>query len=221
MSATTSDQVLSPTTGEPVAVVARRNRLGIWLCIVSDAAGTVSLLIAYAYLWSLNVNKSWAPRRGDWAPDWVFWAIVLGMVVACALLWLGVRGIFAGHRGRLLVWANVASLILLAMFIFQIWQLSTFPFGIEESAYTSATFWLALSNAIHLSLGSLLVLAVANRTRTGRIATDNPYQARLVAMWVTWLCVAAILGATFTTFMKDSPNTEPPAFQSFNQPTRP
>ena len=221
MSATTSEQVLSPTTGEPVDVVARRNRLGIWLCIVSDAAGTVSLLIAYAYLWSLNVNKSWAPKRGDWAPDWVFWAIVLGMVVACALLWWGVRGIFSGHRGTLLVAANVSSLILLGMFVFQVWQLATFPFGIDESAYTSATFWLALSNAFHLSLGSLLVLAVANRTRVGRIAPDNPSQSRLVAMWITWLCVAAILGAMFTTFMKDSPNTEPPAFQSFTQPAQP
>lgn len=220
MSATTSEPVLSPTTGEPVAVVARRNRLGIWLCIVSDAAGTVSLLIAYAYLWSLNVNDSWAPKRGNWAPDGLFWAIVLGMVVACGLLWWGVRGLFAGRRSRLLIAANVASLLLLAMFVVQIWQLATFPFDLRESAYTSTTFWLALSNAIHLSLGSLLVLAVANRTRVGRIAPDNPSQSRLVAMWITWLCVAAFLGATFTTLMKESPNTEPPAFQSFTQTTQ-
>lgn len=217
MSAQTSEQVLSPTTGEPVDVVARRNRIGVWLCIVSDAAGTVSLLIAYAYLWSLNVNGGWAPKKGRWAEDTLFWAIVAGMAVACVLLWLGVRGIYRGHRDRLLVWANVASLILLAMFILQIWQLMSFPFDIEESAYTSATFWLALSNALHLSLGSLLVLAVANRTRTGRIAVDNPSHSRLVALWITWLLVAAVLGAVFTTVMKDSPNTQPPTFQSFTQ----
>ncbi len=218
MSTAAADPVLSPTTGEPVAVVARRNRLGIWLCIVSDAAGTVSLLIAYAYLWSLNVNGGWAPKKGAWAPDWLFWAIVLGMVVACALLWWGVKSVFAGHREGLVVAATLSSLLLLAMFILQIWQLATFPFDISESSYTSATFWLALSNAFHLSLGSLLVLAVVNRTRAGKIGVDNPFQSRLVAMWITWLCAAALLGAIFTTAMKDSPNTDPPAFQSFTQP---
>jgi heme/copper-type cytochrome/quinol oxidase subunit 3 len=216
---TSTDPILSPTTGEPVDVVARRNRMGIWLCIVSDAAGTVSLLIAYAYLWSLNVNDSWAPKKGRWADDVLFWAIVAGMVVACAVLWWGVRGIQAGHRGRLVGAASLAGLVLVAMFVVQVWQLSTFPFDIQESAYTSATFWLALSNAFHLALGSLLVLAVVNRTRTGRIAVGNSSHARLVAMWITWLVVAAFLASVFTTAMKDSPNTDPPAFQSFTQPS--
>lgn len=53
----------SATTGEPVATVARRNRLGIWLCIISDATGTLALLISYVYLWSLNVNNQWAPPK--------------------------------------------------------------------------------------------------------------------------------------------------------------
>lgn len=219
MTAVSTDQILSPTTGEPVSVVARRNRLGIWLCIVSDAAGTVSLLIAYAYLWSLNVNEAWAPKKGRWAEDLLFWVIVVGMLAACLLLWWGVRGIQAGHRGRLMTGATLSSLLLLAMFILQVWQLMTFPFDIQESAYTSATFWLALSNAFHLSLGSLLVLAVVNRTRANRIAVGNSSHSRLVAMWITWLVIAAFLGSVFTTVMKDSPNTNPPEFQSFTQPT--
>ncbi|MFN8126115.1 MAG: hypothetical protein U0R64_06385 [Candidatus Nanopelagicales bacterium] len=206
---------LSPTTGEPVGVVARRNRLGVWLCIVSDAAGTVSLLIAYLYLWSLNVNDSWAPHKDHWASDGLFWIIVVAMVVACALLWWGVAGIGKGHRGRLIGAASLSSLILLITLVVQIYQLSSFPFDVSESAYTSGTFWLALANAAHLSLGSLLVLAVALRTRAGRIDPGNPSQARLVAMWITWLCVAATLGAIVTTTMKESPNHHPPAFQSF------
>jgi heme/copper-type cytochrome/quinol oxidase subunit 3 len=217
MTATTPDLTpeLSPTTGEPVAVVARRNRMGIWLCIVSDAAGTVSLLIAYIYLWSLNVNNAWAPRKDHWAEDRLFWIIVALMIVACGLLWWGVAGIREGRRGRLIAAGTIASLILLGTFILQIVQLSTFPFDITEGAYASATFWLAISNAIHLSLGSLLVLAVGLRTRAGRINQGNPSQAGLVAMWITWLCVAATLGAIVTTTMKHSPNVTPPEFQSF------
>ena len=37
---------VSPTTGEPVSVVAARNRLGIYLLIVIDAMGTIALIMA-------------------------------------------------------------------------------------------------------------------------------------------------------------------------------
>ena len=63
-----------PTTGEPVSTTARRNRIGIWLCIASDVTGTVALLVAYSYLWSLNVNDAWAPPKNAWAAPWPFWA---------------------------------------------------------------------------------------------------------------------------------------------------
>lgn len=212
---------LSPTTGEPVAVVARRNRLGLWLCIVSDAAGTVSLLIAYTYLWSLNVNGGWAPRKDHWAADGMFWLIVALMVVAGAALWWGVREIRRGHRGGLIGAAGLSFLILVGALVIQVVQLSSFPFSISEGAYASATFWLALANTLHLALGSLLVLAVVLRTRAGRIDEGNPSQAGLVAMWITWLCVAALLGALVTTFMKDSPNVNPPEFQSFQNSSSP
>ena len=72
----------SATTGEPVTTVARRNRLGIWLCIVSDATGTVALLISYIYLWSLNVNDAWAPPKDRFADDIPFWLIVGGIILA-------------------------------------------------------------------------------------------------------------------------------------------
>ena len=130
---------LSPTTGEPVSTPARRNRLGIWLCIVSDATGTVALLVAYAYLWSLTVNSAWA------------------------------------------------------------------------------TYWLALATAFHLFLLLFLVTAILNRTRRGLITVANPYHARLVAMWVTWICVAAFLGALFATTMTVSPNLDSPSFGTFQE----
>ena len=79
----------SPTTGEPVTTTARRNRLGVWLLIVSDVTGTLALLVAYSYLWSLNVNSAWAPPGNAWATLWPFWALVAGLVVATLLMWWG------------------------------------------------------------------------------------------------------------------------------------
>ena len=43
------------------------------------------------------------------------------------------------------------------------------------------------------------------------------YHARLVAMWVTWICVAAFLGALFATTMTVSPNLDSPSFGTFQE----
>lgn len=214
---TPTSPVLYPTTGEPVEVNARRNRLGVWLCIASDATGTVALLIAYSYLWSLNVNNGWAPPKGAWAPAWPFWAIVSGLVLGTITMWWGVKGISKGHISRLIAAALLSTLLVLAAFLGQIIQLSTFPFGPADGAYASATQWLALATALHLAVVLFLTLAIIGRTRAGRIAPDNHSHARFVAMWMTWVCVAAILGALFATVMTDSPNTNSPSFGTFQE----
>ncbi len=205
----------SATTGEAVATVARRNRLGIWLCIISDATGTVALLISYTYLWSLNVNNQWAPPKNAWADWWPFWAIVAGIVVSTALIWWGIAGIAKGHKGRLAGAAVLASLIIIATLVGQIVQLSTFPFGPSDGAYASATFWLCLATAIHLAMLGLLVLAVSIRTSKGLITSENHSHARLVAMYMTWVCISAALGALVATTMLASPNTQMPLFGTF------
>jgi heme/copper-type cytochrome/quinol oxidase subunit 3 len=216
MSAQTSP-ALYPTTGEPVEVNARRNRLGVWLCIVSDATGVVALLIAYVYLWSLNVNSAWAPPKNHWAADWPFWAIVAGTILGTICMWWGVKGIAQGHTGRLMLGAILSSLIILVAFIAQIVQLSTFPFGPADGAYASATFWLAIATAIHLSVLTFVTTAIVGRTRAGRITPNNHSHARFVAMWMTYVCVAALLGAVFTTVMKESPNQNAPSFGTFQE----
>ena len=205
----------SATTGEPVATVARRNRLGIWLCIISDATGTLALLISYVYLWSLNVNNQWAPPKNAWADWWPFWAIVAGIVISTALIWWGIAGIAKGHKGRLAGAALLASLILIATLAGQIVQLSTFPFGPSDGAYASATFWLCLATAFHLAMLGLLVLAVSIRTGKGLITPDNHSHARFVAMYMTWVCISAALGALVATTMLASPNTQMPLFGTF------
>ena len=218
MSAMPQTDLRSATTGEPVAVVARRNRIGLWLLIVSDAGGTLALLISYAYLWSLNVNGSWAPPKNAWADPLWFWLVTLGSVVVVALLWWGVRGLRAGQPGRMKVAGVLALLVALVTFIGQIVQLSTFPFGPSDGAYASATFWLCISAALHLSLVLTLVFGVVGRTHAGLISPENPSHARLVTMYATWVAIPIFLGALFATTMTTSPNTQSPPMGSFQQP---
>jgi heme/copper-type cytochrome/quinol oxidase subunit 3 len=132
-------------------------------------------------------------------------------------MWWGVRGIAAGNRGRLIAASAMASLIALVTFVGQIVQLSTFPFAISDGAYASATFWLAIATALHLSLVLFLTTSIMNRTRAGIVTKDNHSHARLVAMWMTWVCVAVFVGALFATTMTVSPNTNSPTFGTFSE----
>lgn len=221
---------LSPTTGESVAVVGRRNRLGLIFFIVADFTGTMSLIISYCYLWSLNVNNGWAPNQQTfgnndllksrsplpWAADWPFWAVLGLTLVATILLWTGIRSLRSGHRGGLVGAAALAFLIVVATLALQWWQITTFPFGPSNGAYASAVFLLTASVFAHLLLVAFLLLAITNRTRAGLVATDNPYQAKLVGYWMVWVCASILLGALCTTFLKESPNTTPANFGEFS-----
>jgi heme/copper-type cytochrome/quinol oxidase subunit 3 len=224
-----SAPLLSPTTGEPVAVVARRNRLGLIFLIVADFSGTIALIISYCYLWSLNVNNGWAPNQQTfgnndllksrsplpWAADWPFWAILGLAVVATAILWIGIRSLKADHRGGLVAASAISLIVIVGAVALQWWQITTFPFGPSNGAYASAVFLLTASTLVHLLLVAFLLLAITNRTREGLVSTGNPFQAKLVGYWMVWVCASILLGALCTTFLKDSPNTTPANFGEF------
>lgn len=220
---------LYPTTGEPMDVVARRNRVGLLFLIAMDVSGTLALLVSYSYLWSLNVNGGWAPNnivvddQGlpksrtalPWAADWPFWAIFAAVLVSTLLFWFGFVGLKNGNKGRFVASGIVSMLIVIAAFIGQIIQMKSFPFGPDNGGYASATWLLCLANVFHLGILLFLLLALINRTRRGLITTDNRWQARLIGYWVIWLTIACLIGVICTTFMKDSSNTNPPVFGTF------
>jgi heme/copper-type cytochrome/quinol oxidase subunit 3 len=221
---------LSPTTGEPVAVVARRNRLGLIFLIVADFSGTIALIISYCYLWSLNVNNGWAPNQQTfgnndllksrsplpWAADWPFWAILVLVVVSTLILWLGIRSLRSDHRGGLVAASAIALVVIIGAIVLQWWQITTFPFGPGNGSYASAVFLLTASTLAHLLLIAFLLLAITNRTRAGLVSTENPFQAKLVGYWMVWVCASILLGALCTTFLKASPNTTPANFGEFS-----
>ena len=224
-----SAPLLSPTTGEPVAVVARRNRLGLIFLIVADFSGTMALIISYCYLWSLNVNNGWAPNQQTfgnndllksrsplpWAADWPFWTILLLAVVATVILWIGVRSLRQGHRGGLVAASAVSLVVVLVALVLQWWQITTFPFGPGNGAYASAVFLLTSATFAHLLIVAFALLAIVNRTRAGLVSDGNPFQAKLVGYWMVWVCASILLGALCTTFLKASPNTTPANFGEF------
>jgi heme/copper-type cytochrome/quinol oxidase subunit 3 len=220
---------VSPTTGESVAVVGRRNRVGLILLIVVDFSGTMALIVSYAYLWSLNVNNGWAPNTQTfgnndllksraplpWAADGPFWGILALAVIAAALLWIGIRSLRSGHRGGLVGFAALSLLVVVGALAFQWWQITTFPFGPGNGSYASVVFLITSATFVHLALLAFLLLAIVNRTRAGLITSDNPFQARLVGYWMIWVCVSILLGVLCTTFLKQSPNTTPQQFGTF------
>ncbi len=222
--------LVSPTTGEPVSVVARRNRLGLIFLVVADFSGTLALIISYCYLWSLNVNNGWAPNdqtfgNNDllksrsplpWAADWPFWTILVLAVIATVILWIGIRSLRSDHRGGLIVASVVSLIVMIGAVVLQWWQITTFPFGPGNGSYASAVFLLTASTLVHLLLVAFLLLAITNRTRAGLVSTGNPFQAKLVGYWMVWVCASILLGALCTTFLKASPNTTPQNFGEFS-----
>jgi len=225
--------VLSPTTGENMATVGRRNTLALWLMIVADAAGTIALLISYTYLWSLNVNGGWAPpgarltavetnnditkSQASFAPEWPFWAILGIVVLSTVAMWWAYRAAKGGFQTALVTGSVLSLLLMLGALVAQWIQVTTFPFGPSDGAYASAVIILCCSNLFHMLLVLFLLTGVVNRSRKGLINRQAHYQAQATTYYMTWVSVSVLLGALVTTFFVVSPNTDPSIFGSFKQ----
>lgn len=227
-------EALSPTTGEPIAAVARRGRLALWLLIVADAAGTIALLISYTYLWSLNVNGGWAPpgaqltatetnndipsnMQGSFATEWPFWAILGIVVLSTASMWWGYRAAKGGYQAALVTGSVISLLLMVGALVAQWIQITTFPFGPSDGAYASAVIVLCGSNIFHMLLVLFLLTGIVNRSRKGLISQSVSYPAQVTGIYMTWVSVSVLLGALVTTFFVVSPNSDPSVFGSFKQ----
>lgn len=236
MSDTAQSTPVSPTTGEPVEVVASRNRLGIYLLIVIDAMGTVALIISYSYLWALNVNNGWAPPGSQFsdfmsnggpppatgtsfAPDGPFWIIAAAVVLTSALTWWSYRLVRRGDHTLATTVSAATVVVAVATLLAQWWQISTLPFSSANGTYASAVLVLLSGNIVHLLIVIFLLLGITNRVRIGLISRDNPWQSQFVSIWVTWIAIAFLLGALVTSIMKVSPNDNPTRFGGFEPRT--
>ena len=235
MSTTQTDpqQPLSPTTGEPISTIGRRAKAGLWTLIVMDAAGTIAIIIAYSYLWALNVNGGWAPPgasltasmtnqtlptttpKASFAVEWPFWAIFGLVVLSSAAMWFGYKELKRGNRAGMVVGAGTSLVIALVALVAQWIQISTFPFSAADGAYASAVLLLCASNIFNLLILVFLLGGMLIRSRKGLITPAIFYQPQLLSYWMVWLSIAFLLGAICTTFMVESPNVDPAIFGTF------
>jgi heme/copper-type cytochrome/quinol oxidase subunit 3 len=203
--------VSSVTIGEPAVhledpdKVGRRWRTGILLLILADGAFVAALLFSYFYLRGLNTEKAWLAHGQATASIVVGWLLAGGVVLSAALYHWALRGIRAGAEPRFVLGTLLAVAVLLATAIGQVMQLTTFPFGVADSAYSSALYTLAGANLFHLLLTAFLGAAMWNRGRLHIYSATSNWQVRLVGLWWTWVAGAAVLGA-FTTSFIASPN---------------
>jgi heme/copper-type cytochrome/quinol oxidase subunit 3 len=201
----------SVTIGEPQVhledpdLIGRRWRTGVVLLILADASFVAALLFSYFYLRGLNTEKAWlAPHQGT-ASIGFSWLLAGGVVVSAVLFRWAQTSIRAGRESGFLTGTLLALVVLLATAVGQVLQLCTFPFGVEDSAYSSAMYTLAGANLFHLVLTAFLGVAMWNRGRLHIYSAASNWQVRLVGLWWTWIAVAAVLGALTTSFIA-SPN---------------
>lgn len=234
MSADTQ-QPLSPTTGEPISTIGRRARAGLWTLIVMDAAGTIAIIIAYSYLWALNVNGGWAPPgasltgsetdeslpssppQASFAVEWPFWAIFGLVVLSTIAMWFGYKELKRGNHSGMIVGTGAALVIAVGALVAQWVQISTFPFAATDGAYASAVLLLCSSNIFNLIILIFLQLGMLIRTNKGLVTPAVHYQPQILSYWMVWLSIAFLLGALCTSFMIESPNLDPAIFGTFQQ----
>lgn len=192
---------------EDVDLVGRRWRLGVLLLMFADMSFVASLVFTYFYLRGLNTQGGWLPSGTASAPIWIGWAIAAGTVLSAVAYRRGQIGIQAGLERRLVRGVGLAVLVLVAVAIGQLIQLSTFPFEVDDSSYASTTYVLAAANLFHLLLTIFLGVGIWNRGRQLMYAPSNNWQVQIVGLWWTWIAAAAVLSAFATSFIA-SPNLQ-------------
>ncbi|MGZ4776847.1 MAG: hypothetical protein ACXVYW_16220 [Oryzihumus sp.] len=167
---------------------------GAVLLIVADASFVVALSFTYLYLWSVNTEHAFHPPKAATASLWWPWAIT-----ACMFVGLGAyRYALSEHRparhgfltgGLFGVAAMVVALVL------NIVQMSTFPFTVQENAYSSAVFVIAAGNVFHLLITVFTGIGVLNRVRHRLTLGRRDWHLRIVGVWWAWVCTASLIGA--------------------------
>jgi heme/copper-type cytochrome/quinol oxidase subunit 3 len=198
----TSATVDSPNVHlEDPDLIGRRWRTGVRLLIFADASFVAALLFAYFYLRGLNTENGWLAPGQATASILVGWLLAAGLVVSALAFRWAQRGIEAGSESRFVTGALVALVVLVAVLVGQALQLGNFPFGVSDSAYSSAMYTLAGANLFHLLLTTFLAVGMWNRGRRHIYSASSFWQVRLVATWWAWVALASVLAAFTTSFI--------------------
>ena len=183
---------------DPAENVGRRERLGVRLLIVADAAFVFGTLFSYLYLRNLNTNNGWMPQGVERVAASSIWIVTIPFVIAALSHWYGER-----NRAAFNATSVVTLLALAAGLVLQFQQVLGTPFYIVEegtmhfeSAYGSSWFMLACANLIHYVLGTFVALGLAIRAHRANVDPElETWRMRTASSWFTWIAFAALASA--------------------------
>lgn len=186
-------------------LIGRRWRTGTLLFILADAAFVAALAFSYLYLRGLNTEHAWLAPKQHFAQIWFSWLIAGVLVISAVVFHSGYRGILAGSETRLVTGSVFALATVLIAGVLQFIQLATFQFGVSDSAYSSAMYFVGGANLFHILLTAFLGLAMWNRSRRHIYSESSTWQVHVVGLWWTWIAFAAVVVSLATSFIT-SPN---------------
>jgi len=180
-------------------VVGNRERTGLLLLIVADAAFVFSLAFSYLYLRGLNTNKAWITEETTRASQSSIWIITALIALAAISYNWGLSGVRNGNDSRLLLGSVAASVLSLIGLIWQLVQFNSAPYFVPTtSAYTSMLIALAVGNVIHLVLITFVSFGIWNRARQGLYSRNHFWQVRIVGVWFAWVAFSTVIGSLLT-----------------------
>ncbi len=186
---------------EDPELIGRRWRTGTLLLILADGAFVAALMFSYLYLRGLNTENAWLAPKQDIAAIWFGWLIAGVLVLSALVFHWGYRGILADNKTRLVSGSALALAIMIAALVLQFIQLTTFSFGVADSAYSSSMYVIAGANVFHILLTAFLGLAMWNRSRRSIYSADSNWQVHVVGLWWTWIAFASVAVAFVTSFV--------------------
>jgi heme/copper-type cytochrome/quinol oxidase subunit 3 len=186
-------------------VIGRRERLGVRLLIVADAAFVFGMIFSYFYLRNQNVNNGWLPQNHHHASAASSWLVAIPFVVTAVLHKVNER---AGKVNQL---ATLIAFLSLVVGAYLQWhQLAHMTFLAKDpagntffgSAYASNYVLFGGANMFHYLLGGFIALGLVLRAR--RIDTDpglEKWRQRTAGSWFTWIAISAVLCALTTSII--------------------
>lgn len=183
---------------DPAENVGRRERLGVRLLIVADAAFVFGTIFSFLYLRNLNTNNGWLTEGVQRASMSSVWTVAIPLVIAALAHWYG-----ENRRATFGFMSLVTFLALAAGLVLQVQQIMNMPYYIVEegtmqfeSAYGSSWLMLAGANVIHYMLGTFVALGLVIRARRAHVEAElETWRLRTAGSWFTWIAVAGVASA--------------------------
>jgi heme/copper-type cytochrome/quinol oxidase subunit 3 len=186
---------------ESPATVGVRDRQGVLLLVLADAAFALSVVFSYFYLKMGNTNNGWIPEGGTSADAINGWIIVGALLVAALLFRMGYQSTVINSKGRSLAFYALSGIALLVATGLQFRQILNTPFGVAEGTYSSCYYLITYTNLIHIILTAFIVLGIANRDRIGLLDSEKHWHPLVSNIWLNWVVISAALGAICTLFV--------------------